>query len=116
MLFDNELCTKLSPSYVNDTRNKLYDFTWAEHGVGEFAREWNQCVGYMEVSDTAKLYHYTQGLPCWVETAGLPEDTHWHKAYEEMVATVPWADLMGRSVHAKPVMKRFLRRYGLNIE
>jgi hypothetical protein len=56
------------------------------------------------------------GLPCWPETAGAPEDKAWTDAYKDMNRTVPWKELMGDSVHAKPTMKRFLgEKYGIKM-
>jgi hypothetical protein len=86
---------------------------WAET-VGAFEPEWNHCVGYAEPKP-AKLYHYTQGLPCWYETSGLPEDEHWHREREEMLATVSWKELMATSVHARPVLQRLMARLGAQI-
>lgn len=109
MLFDCEQCKVLTPEYVNDPANNLFDLAWAEK-VGNLPAEWNHCVGYMEPKD-AKLYHYTQGLPCWYETQGLPENKAWLEERDLVTKSVPWKDMMGKSVHAKPVLKRLLARY-----
>ena len=110
MLFDCAQCKTLTPEFVDDERNRLFDLDWAP-SVGKFSPEWNHCVGYAEPK-AAKLYHYTQGLPCWYETRGLPEDEHWQREYEEMSKTVEWRELMGNSVHARPVLQRLLARLG----
>lgn len=111
MLFNNPRCMKLTPEFVNDESNHLLDLAWAR-SIGNITDEWNHCVGYQEPKD-AKLYHYTQGLPCWPETQGLPEDDAWKEAAANATSTVDWKTLMGNSVHAKPVLQRFLGRYGL---
>ena len=111
MVFDCGRCRDLTPAYIDDAKNALFDFAWAEDGVGGFPAEWNHCVGYEETRDDAKLFHYTQGLPCFVETAGLPEDAYWHDELKRMKHTVSWRELMGSSIHAKHVLKRFLSRY-----
>jgi hypothetical protein len=109
MLFNNEKCAKLTPEFVEDPANRLFDMAWAE-GVGTFTEDWNHCVGYMPPKE-AKLYHFTQGLPCWHETAGLAEDAAWKQEYEMATATVAWADLMLNSVHAKAVLRRMMSKY-----
>lgn len=110
MLFNNHKCLALTPQYVGDEGNSLFDLSWAQK-VGELPEEWNHCVGYAEPKE-AKLYHYTQGLPCWYESRGLPEDAHWIDEHKEMLRTCGWSELMGQSVHAKPVIRRMLRRLG----
>jgi hypothetical protein len=109
MLFNCGACLRLTPEYVNDEKNALMDLKWAPY-VGKLPPEWNHCVGYQEPKE-AKLYHYTQGLPCWFETKGLPEDHHWTEAHQAANATVPWKELMGGSRHAQPVLERLIGRY-----
>ena len=115
MLFNCAGCAMLTPEYVDDAANKLFDLEWA-FSVGEFPSEWNHCVSYEQPRTDAKLYHYTSGLPCWVESSGLPEDEFWLAERDEMSRTCSWADLMLKSVHAQPVIKRMLAtRYGLKV-
>lgn len=114
MLFSCGQCLKLTPEFVNDERNKCYDLAWAP-SVGEFPSEWNHCVGYQEPAE-AKLYHYTQGLPCWDETSDLPESIHWQEEHQAANATVSWMDLMRSSVHAKHVLRRMLKRYQIAVD
>lgn len=108
MLFNNGKCKNLTPEFIDDERNNLFDLAWAEK-VGTITPEWNHCVGYQEPKE-AKLHHYTQGLPCWYETQGNPEDEHWLKEHDAMNGTVSWKELMGTSVHAKPTLKRLYDR------
>jgi hypothetical protein len=107
MLFNCDKCHVLQPEYVDNPENRLLDLEWGP--VGTFSCEWNHCVGYAEPKE-AKLYHYTQGLPCWYESSGLPEDEAWHEERKLMNHTVSWKELMGRSVHAKPVLERLFQR------
>lgn len=108
MLFNCGSCLRLRPEFIDDEKNKLFDLEWAP-SVGGLPADWNHCVGYMEPKE-AKLYHYTQGLPCWHETAGLPEDQHWNEEQDMLNATVDWKTLMGKSVHAEPVLRRMFAR------
>ena len=107
MLFNCGNCRVLTPEYINDSHNSLLDLDWGK--VGSFSGDWNHCVGYQEPKD-ANLYHYTQGLPCWYESSGLPEDDAWLQERKALTHTVSWKELMGRSVHAKPVLERLINR------
>lgn len=106
MLFNCEHCKMLTPEYIETAPNPLM-LDWGS--VGSFAPEWAHLVGYMEPKE-AKLYHYTQGLPCWYETAGLPEDEAWYTERKALTQTVSWMELMGNSVHAQPVKQRLMER------
>lgn len=108
MLFNNEHCKVLTPEYIDNEKNVLFDFAWAEHPVGEFAPQWNRAVGYCDTSD-AKLRHYTQGIPCWAETRGV-DDGPWIAAFKDMVRTCSWKELLGNSVHAPRVYNRLKKR------
>lgn len=109
MLFTCGACQRLTPEFVDDKANPLFDLAWAP-SVGELPERWNHCVGYQEPKD-ADLYHYTQGLPCWHESRGLPEDEVWDAESAAMLHTVSWKELMGGSVHREPVLRRMLKRY-----
>lgn len=108
MLFNNYKCRNLTPEFVDDPANGLLDLAWASK-VGTLPVEWNHCVGYAEPQE-AKLYHFTQGIPVWYETQGLPEDDIWREEHREMVRTCGWKELMGNSVHAKPTLQRLFER------
>jgi hypothetical protein len=101
MLFNCDHCKMLTPEYVQNPANQLYDFAWATGGVGKFPAEWNHCVSYAEPRLDAKLYHFTAGLPVWRETRGQKEDPVWFDAYKRSVHTVSYQELMGQSVHAQ---------------
>jgi hypothetical protein len=108
ILFNCDNCKSLTPAFIDNEKNQLFDFAWAEHGVGEFPAEWNRAVGYCDTSD-AKLLHYTQGIPCWAETRGV-DDGPWVAAFKDMVRTCSWKELLGNSVHAKHVYERLKKR------
>lgn len=114
MVFDCEKCATLTPDFIQDPTNKLFDFAWADE-IGSIPAEWNHCVGYQEPK-AAKLYHFTQGLPCWFETSGEDEDAVWLDARNSLTKTVSWMELMGSSIHAEPVMRRMLARYGYGLK
>lgn len=113
MLFNNARCRPLTPAFVDNPENQLFDLSWAK-SVGPLPPKWNRCVGYTEGDDQAYLYHYTQGLPVWPETRGnYAEDDLWLKQFKHANSTVAWKDLMANSVHAPHTLKRqALRRLG----
>jgi hypothetical protein len=111
MLFNCAQCKILTPEYIDDPAHKLLDLDFGP--IGEFSAEWNHCVNRMEPTE-AKLYHFTEGIPLWDEVRGSDLDAYWLAEFEDMKSTVPWVQLMGNSVHAKPVLHRFLaRKFGL---
>lgn len=110
MLFNCGACLRLTPEFIDDEKNKLFDFEWAPY-VGKLPKEWNCCVGYQESSASTKLFHFTQGLPCFPETKGLEEDVVWEEARRQANGTVSWKELMGNSIHREPVLRRMLAKY-----
>jgi hypothetical protein len=110
MLFNNALCRVLTPEYVDDKTNPLFDLNWAR-SVGTFPKEWNSCCFYNPPMPTAKLFHYTAGLPVWPETNGnRPEDVLWTKEHRQLNSSAPWRELMGPSIHAKLTMQLYKQR------
>ena len=104
MVFSNPKCRYLTPEYVQNEENVLFDFDWALN-VGELPPEWNHCVGYQEPKK-AKLYHYTCGLPIWPEVNDLfDENRVWDDEFRQSVSSVGWSELMGGSVHAEHLRK-----------
>lgn len=55
----------LTPDFVSESPGKyLHHFEWlAEHQIGELPAEWNHLAMEYEPNPTAKLYHYTVGIP-----------------------------------------------------
>lgn len=103
MLFNNYNCQMLTPEYVENPKNPLFDLAWADHGVSTFDPDWNFCAGYAEAKGTEKLYHFTKGIPIWPETAGVngtPQDAIWAKEAKIACSSVSYQSLMGGSVHA----------------
>jgi hypothetical protein len=105
MVFNTELCRTLTPEYIEDTANKCFDFAWAQK-VGELPATWNHLVGYDEPNPDAKMVHFTQGIPCWPETAGCEHHDAWMASAQQAMSTVSFQALMGNSVHAKHVYDR----------
>jgi hypothetical protein len=102
MVFNNALCSALTPEFVQ-TGDPFGIFEG--NVIGALPPEWNHLVGYDKPQD-AKLIHYTQGIPCWPETQGCEYAAQWHEEAKAANATVPYAELMGKSVHNKHVQER----------
>lgn len=100
MLFNCGACIKLTPEFVDDPENKLFDLAWAPY-VGRMPRKWNAVIGYGKTDPTSKLWHFTRGIPVWTETQGEDEDSIWFDELEAANHTCAYADLMGKSIHAE---------------
>jgi hypothetical protein len=100
MLFNNSACRRLTPEFIEDPKNRLFDFEWAPY-VGKLPKVWNQIIGYGPSDPHAKLLHYTRGVPVWPETQGEVEDGIWFDELERANYTCDYASLMGQSIHAE---------------
>ena len=99
MLFNNSLCTTLTPTFIErSTPFKLE--TWAG-SIGTMPPEWNYCVPYSfnTPCERPKLIHYTGGIPIWPETHDSKHADIWHKYHAGMNASVEYNALMANSVH-----------------
>lgn len=97
MLFNCAECKRLTPEYIET--GKPFSFDWAD-AIGHLPKEWNHLVGY-DAPGPAKLVHFTQGIPCFPETEKDEYAEQWGQAAQMLNSTVPWADIMGNSVHAQ---------------
>lgn len=107
MVFSNSACKRLTPEFVNNPDNSLFDFAWAPT-IGELDPAWNVPVGYQEHPEP-KLLHYTQGIPIWPETQDLKPEP-WFGYHKSANSSVSFEALMGPSVHAKHVYERLKQR------
>ncbi len=89
---------KLTPDYVKAKTTTLIDWT---DEIGKFDASYNHLVGYAEPSRNARIVHYTQGVPAYPETAASEYGEEWRRAINVACSTLPWQDLMARSVHTK---------------
>lgn len=108
MLFNNAKCQKLTPEYIDNPRTHPQSFEWAEE-VGPLPEEWNHCIGY-DKPKKAKLVHFTQGIPCFPETKDSEYRSEWNEDLKMCNGTVSWKEIMGNSVHAKPVYERLAKQ------
>lgn len=106
MFFRNGKCSNLSLDMIENGKPHLLE--WAS-SIGDLPPEWNHLVGY-DVPKPAKLVHFTQGIPCWPETKGCEYSDEWWEEFKHMTGTVSWQALMGKSVHAAPVLERLAKQ------
>lgn len=120
MFFDNTLCGSLSAEYIDNPETAPQSFDWAfdpgigpsagNHHVGGLPAEYNHCVGYDKPRTDAKIVHFTQGIPCFPETKDSEYAKEWKDEFNMCRSSVSWAEIMGNSVHAKPVLERMARK------
>jgi lipopolysaccharide biosynthesis glycosyltransferase len=104
MLFDNECFKHLTPDYIENPVNRMYDWAWSER-MGDLPKEYNHLVGYDAPNPAAKIVHFTMGLPIWEETKNSEFAREWWNTYKRMNSSVSFAELMGRSVHVPHIDK-----------
>ena len=66
MMFNNALCTSLTPEVVaKESGLFLHQYKWlaSDDQIGALPATWNYLVGEMMMSSTPKLIHYTLGGP-----------------------------------------------------
>lgn len=105
MLFNNDRCRILTPQYIDDETHNPMKMDWTRN-IGGLPAEWNHLVGYDQANPNAKLVHFTQGVPVWPETINSEHGAEWRSMMLELIQAKPWAEIMGSSVHAKPVLER----------
>jgi lipopolysaccharide biosynthesis glycosyltransferase len=98
MLFNNKRNRNLTPEFVDNPTNSLFDMAWASK-IGALPKDWNHVVGYNAPNPNAKVIHYTKGVPCWPETEHCDWAKEWLAEFHDLASTVPFQELMGGSVH-----------------
>jgi hypothetical protein len=111
MLFNCAKCKILTPEFVENAQD-LHGIAWAnEEEIGALPPEWNHLVGYDLPRDDAKLVHYTQGVPCFPETAESEYKKEWMIELKACNSAAPWDVLMGGSVHAAEVGGKMMPKF-----
>jgi hypothetical protein len=103
---NHDALQKITPAFVEDTSNKLFDLAWADGSIGVLPSTWTRLVGYEEVTPDDRLLHYTQGVPIWPETAGGDAAQVYRDEISHMSTVQSWGTILGQSVHAPHVMQR----------
>ena len=103
---------RLTPEFIQETGVNLHAMEWVgEAEIGELDAKWNQLIGYQDVDLTQGNIHYTMGIPAFPETASSPGAALWRKNAQLGMSAVPWAEIMGQSVHAINIEGVRLPRY-----
>ena len=98
MVFNNALCTILTPEYLQNPQLNPLKFEWAQT-VGTLPADWNHLVGYDAPMANAKIVHFTAGIPIWEETKHCEYAEEWRKTAKHSMSSVSFEALMGQSVH-----------------
>lgn len=101
MYFNNDLCKRLTLEFIE--HGNPQGLAWAER-IGALPSEWNHLVGYDKPRKDAKNVHFTQGIPIFPETIDCEYSKEWNDEFLKATYTVPWAEIMGGSIHAKRVL------------
>lgn len=111
MLMNCAKLTKLTPEYVETTRDPLHRLGFADPSeIGELPAQWNHLSMYDPPRLDAKLVHFTQGVPVWPETQESEYAQHYQRIAQECMSAEPWANLMHQSRHAEFVYARLAAR------
>ena len=108
MVFRNDECKTLTPEYIENEENKLFDFAWTAD-IGSLPDKWHYVVGYDAPRHDAELWHFTKGIPEHPECRNCHGAEVWKAYKEEMLGTVSWLELLGRSVHANSVLEELMK-------
>lgn len=117
MLFNcsHEANKILTPAYIEEAGG-LHGIKWCDESlVGDLPREWNHLVGYDGPKEKVNLIHYTQGVPAWQETMACEYAKEWQDFGGMAVSSLPWADLMGNSVHSVQCNGVFMPKFLFNL-
>lgn len=104
MLFNNELCTALTPEYINKASGlELHQFKWliSDKYIGEMSKDWNHLVGEMPENSSAKIVHFTLGTPCF-------------NGYEAQEYSDEWHDVMKKATSSKQSISARVREEFIN--
>jgi lipopolysaccharide biosynthesis glycosyltransferase len=88
MLFNNALCTRLTPEYVSSASGlELHQFKWLadDARIGALPHRWNHLVGYDRPREDAALVHFTLGGPYFDAYADCEYAVEWRRARDDML-------------------------------
>lgn len=89
MLFNNPMCSALTPDVVDEWAGlDLHQFKWLEgdHLIGELPLEWNYLVGYYPHREysTIQNLHFTEGGPYFNAYRNCEYAAEWWAAFDYM--------------------------------
>jgi len=88
MIFNNSLCNRLTPDYVNEASGlELHQFKWLpnDDAIGTLDLEWNWLVGEYDYNPNAKNVHWTLGGPYFEDYARSDYADEWFDIYYDTI-------------------------------
>jgi lipopolysaccharide biosynthesis glycosyltransferase len=81
----------LTPQYVAEaTSQHLHRFEWLNDGrIQSLPAEWNWLCDEYDHNDSAKLYHWTLGIPALPDYVNADHAEVWHQEYEKSIRCSP---------------------------
>jgi hypothetical protein len=85
MLFNNKMCRKLTPEYVNNASGlELHQFHWVDGKIGTLDPKWNHLVGYDGYDPAPFMVHFTEGGPYFDDYRGCNYSNEWFACKQRM--------------------------------
>lgn len=103
MLFNCAKCRDLTPELVETGDPGRLE--WGD--VGSLPSEYHHIVGYHAPRNDAKIVHFTMGIPEFPEVRPCEYADEWFQEKALALMSPSWLDLMGKSVHADRVLRKF---------
>jgi len=91
MLFNCRACRQLTPGYVETAPGlDLHQFAWVrdEADIGALPADWNHLVGVDEPRQTARIVHFTLGMPYFRGLRECEFATEWREERDAMMRHV----------------------------
>lgn len=88
MIFNNAMCRKLTPYYINNaTRLELHQFGWLgdDSLIGELPERWNHLVDVQPYKQAVSNVHYTLGGPYFDEYQDCYYNREWFDERSDML-------------------------------
>lgn len=107
----------LTPEFVQEAQLNFHFLEWLEESqIGTLDPKWNQLVGYQTINSDEGNLHFTMGVPAFIETSTSDGAHIWQDVARQAMSAIPWAQIMGPSVHAVDVNGVKLPRYVWDFE
>lgn len=104
MLFNCAKCTELTPEFVD--KGDPERLMWGD--VGDLPPDYHHLVGYHAPNPTARIVHFTMGIPEFPEVRPCEYMKEWMQEKHVALMNCSWLELMGKSVHAERVLEKFV--------
>lgn len=114
---EHESNKKLTPEYIESTDDQLLGLDWVkEDQILDLDSKWNQLIGYQQTDEQSGNLHFTMGIPAYKETSTCDHKDLWEAQLRLASSSVPWVEIMGRSVHSVEIDGVKLPKYVWDFE